>query len=410
MIVTVAVTAVLALPAGIPSARGADDQVLGGWFGNWHPPSVVADRMAAGKGSLTDAAVFAWAFGGSANPVCSLSPKSACLPADVTSTPQLRRSIRSMGDKTVWVSHVDINYARARELAALLKMRAQRRALIDLLVQRTVAVGADGLDLDWENFAFNDGSSTWASTRPVLNRTVRALAARLHAQGKLLSVTVPVGSAPYAAAGVPKIGSGYTVFDWRRLAAAADRLNLMAYDFSYSAPGPIGPHWWAKSAVSAAKRAVGPENARKVIVGVPLYGKSWPTPGAGGQAVVGECPAGWRPKSVAPTFSLGAIDAAALAADKGVRPRYDRRTAESTFTYAETVAGTYRAKVRVGKKRRTVTRSADCAVSRTVWFGNGSTVARRAAMARRRGIGGVFAWNLANADNSLFQRYSAQSR
>ncbi len=405
--VAVAVAAVLALPG---TAQAGDEQVLGGWFGNWHPPSTVASRMAAGNASLTDAAVFAWAFGGSGNPVCALSPKSACLEPGVTATSALRKALASMKGKTTWVSHVDLNYTRARQLAAILKQPAKRRKLTNLLTERTVAVGADGLDLDWENFAFNDGSSTWASTRPALNKTVRQLAGKLHDRGKLLSVTVPVGTSPFAAGGVPKMGGGYTVFDWRRLARAADRLNLMAYDYSYSSPGAIGPHRWAKTAAAAAKKSVGADNADKVIVGVPLYGKSWPTPGPGGQKVVGTCPAGWRPDSVKPTFSLGAPDAAALARDKGVRPRFDRGTGERTFTYSESVSGKYGAKVGKGKKRRTVTRSAECKVSRTVWYGDGRTLVKRARMANRKGIGGVFAWNLASASPELFKRYSANVR
>ena len=407
LIISAAVTGALALPG---TAQAADDQVLGGWFGNWHPPEVVADRMAAGSATLTDAAVFAWAFGGSGNPVCALSPSSSCLDSGVSATKALRKSLRSMKGKTTWVSHVDLSYTRARQLAAVIKNRAKRRELTDLLTQRTVAVGADGLDLDWENFAFNDGSSTWAATRPALNRTVRQLASKLHAQGKLLSVTVPVGVSPFAAGGIPKPGSGYSVFDWRSLAAVADRLNLMAYDYSFSSPGPIGPHRWARVAVAAAKKSVNAEDAHKVIIGVPLYGKSWPTPGPGGQAVVGECPTGWRPNSVKPTFSMGAIDAAALARDKEAKRRFDRAAGEVTFQYSEQVAGTYRTKVGKPKKRRTVTRAATCSVSRTVWYGNGRTLVKRARMAQRKGIGGVFAWNLASTDQQLFRLYSAQSR
>jgi spore germination protein YaaH len=237
---------------------------------------------------------------------------------------------------------------------------------------------------------------------------VRRLAAALHSQGKLLSVTVPLGSAPFEAGGVPKRGSGYSVFDWARLAQSADRLNLMAYDYSFSSPGPIGPNYWARVGVSAAVKTVGTENARKVVVGVPLYGKSWPTPGAGGQAVVGDCPAGWRPQSVKPTFSLGAIDMAALAREKGATRRFDRRAGEVTFQYSEVVPGTYSVKVGKKKKRRTVTRSANCSVSRTAWYGDGRSVLARARMAKRKGIGGVFAWNLASADLSLFKRYSAK--
>ena len=402
LFVTAALGAALVLPT---AAHASSDQVLGGWFGNWHPPQVVEEKMQAGAGVLTDSAVFSWSFAGVQNPVCAMTQKSVCQDPGKISTQDLRRAIAGMAGTTVWVSHIDLNYSRARELAALLKNRRQRNDLINVLVDRTVRVGADGLDLDWENFAFNDGSSTWASTRKPLNKTVRRLAKRLHAQGKLLSVTVPVGSSPLTASGRPRLGGGYSVFDWKRLAAKADRLNLMAYDYSFSAPGPIGPHYWAKQAVTAATRAVGAENAKKVIIGVPLYGKSWPTPGRGGQAVVGQCPSSWKPKSIKSTFSVTALQAPELAEENGAKISYSAKSGESTFKYSEKVPGSYSKRVGPAGKRRTVKKAQECEVSRTVWFGSRRTVIKRAKLARRAGIGGVFAWNLAATDEALFEKY-----
>ena len=402
ILLTGAVTAAMLVPS---SALANEEQILGGWFGNWHPPATVTDRMAAGSGVLTDAAIFAWGFGGADNPVCVHTPKSACSAPGVVSTQNLRKSLAAMSGSRVWASHTDLNYQRAGELAAMLRNKSQRKALIKLLVQRTEAVGADGLDLDWENFAFNDGASSWSSTRRVLNPTVRRLAKKLHARGKLLSVTVPVGAAPLTASGSPRLGGGYSVFDWKRLAAAADQLNLMTYDYSFSSPGPIGPHGWVKQAATAATRSVAAADRRKIVVGVPLYGKSWPTPGYGGQATVGECPDGWRPRSITPTFSLGAISAAELAKEKGVRIKFARKAGEATFRYSETAKGTYPKKVGTGKNRRTVTRTKECQVSRTVWFGNNRTAIKRAKLARKMKIGGIFAWNLASAQDQMFARY-----
>ncbi len=400
------VVAVLGAALSLPTtAHAATDQVLGGWFGNWHPPEIVEEKMQAGSDVLTDSAVFSWSFAGTENPVCAMTQKSVCLDPGKIATADLRRALASMAGTTVWASHIDLNYRRARELAAVLKNRRQRNELINVLVDRTVRVGADGLDLDWENFAFNDGSSTWASTRKPLNKTVRRLANKLHEQDKLLSVTVPVGSSPLTSSGSPKLGGGYSVFDWKQLAAKADRLNLMAYDYSFSSPGPIGPHYWAKRAVTAAKRAVCAENAKKVIIGVPLYGKSWPTPGRGGQAVVGKCPSGWRPNSIKPTFSVTALQAPELAKEKGAKISYSAKSGESTFRYTEKVPGSYSKRVGAAGQQRTVRKAKQCAVSRTVWFGNRRTVMKRAKLARRAGIGGVFAWNLAATDDALFDRY-----
>lgn len=388
------------------TALADDEQILGGWFGNWHSPATVNERITAGSGVLTDAAIFAWGFGGADNPVCVHDAKSTCSGPGVTSNRDLRKSLTAMAGTRVWASHTDLNYQRAGELAAMLRNKGQRNALIDLLVQRTRAVGADGLDLDWENFAFNDGSGTWSSTRRVLNPTVRRLAKKLHNHDKLLSVTVPVGAAPLTASGAPRLGGGYSVFDWKRLAAAADRLNLMTYDYSFSSPGPIGPQYWVKQAVTAATRSVAAADRRKIVVGVPLYGKSWPTPGYGGQATVGKCPSGWRPRSITSTFALGAVSATELAQEKGVKIKFARKAGEATFRYSEPAKGTYSKKIGTGADRRTVTRTKKCQVSRTVWFGNYRTAIKRAKLARKMGVGGVFAWNLASAQDQLFARYS----
>jgi len=40
-----------------------------------------------------------------------------------------------------------------------------------------------------------------------------------------------------------------------------------------------------------------------------------------------------------------------------------------------------------------------------VWFGNHRTAIKRAKLARKMKIGGVFAWNLASAQDQLFTRY-----
>ena len=54
-----------------------------------------------------------------------------------------------------------------------------------------VSSGFDGIDLDYEGFAFSDGSASWPSTQPVWVAFVTELASALHAKGKLLSVTIP---------------------------------------------------------------------------------------------------------------------------------------------------------------------------------------------------------------------------
>ena len=59
------------------------------------------------------------------------------------------------------------------------------------LVALVVNNGYDGLDLDYENFAFVDGRKMRDATLPNWTTFVAELGAAFHAQGKLLSATVP---------------------------------------------------------------------------------------------------------------------------------------------------------------------------------------------------------------------------
>ena len=96
------VVAVLGAALSLPTtAHAATDQVFGGWFGNWHPPEIVEEKMQAGSGALTDSAVFSWSFAGTENPVCAMTKKSVCLDPGKTDTADLRRALASMAGTTV---------------------------------------------------------------------------------------------------------------------------------------------------------------------------------------------------------------------------------------------------------------------------------------------------------------------
>ena len=76
-------------------------------------------------------------------------------------------------------------------LANYLSTSANRSDLVSLIVNLVTTNGFDGIDLDFENFAFVDGNTTWAATKPNWVAFVNELAAALHAQQKLISITSP---------------------------------------------------------------------------------------------------------------------------------------------------------------------------------------------------------------------------
>lgn len=121
-------------------------------------------------------------------------------------------------------------------MAATLASKPKRAEHINSIVQLVLTNGYDGIDLDYETFAFTDGSSSWAATRPNWVAFVSALADALHAEGKLLAVTVPpMYDADYDSS------SGYWVYDYAAMGKSVDILRIMAYDYSVGSPGPIAP-------------------------------------------------------------------------------------------------------------------------------------------------------------------------
>jgi hypothetical protein len=177
------------------------------------------------------------------------------------------------------------------------------------------------VDLDYEQFAFADGSSTWATTRPRWVQFVTELGAALHARAKLLTVTVPP-----IYNGNRTTGSGYWVYDWAGIAPSVDRLRIMAYDYSFGAAGPIAPLGWVDAILAYAVTVV-PKS--KLQIGVPTYGRSWVT------SVKGTCPAGTNLAK----FDVRSSQAAALSRSKGAVPVRHASSGEMTFSYTETFSG-----------------------------------------------------------------------
>jgi spore germination protein YaaH len=162
-----------------------------------------------------------------------------------------------------------------RRMAAVMANATTRARFVAQIVAVVTANGYDGIDLDFEGFAFNDGSSTWTSTRPAWVAFVSALASALHARHRLLSVTVPAGTA------TSSDSTGYWVYAWSSIGRVADRVRIMAYDYSPSRPGPIAPFPWVERVVAHAVTQV---PAGKISIGVPTYGRDWLS------SVSGTCP------------------------------------------------------------------------------------------------------------------------
>ena len=255
-------------------------------------------------------------------------------------------------------------------LANLLAGAANRTKIAKTLNDYVLANNFDGIDLDFEGFAFVDGNTTWAKTAPLWVAFVKELAALLHANNKLLSVSTPYNFNP------AEKQKGYTVYAWPQIAPHIDRLRIMTYDYSVAKVGPIGPIAWTEKTVAYATSIM---PASKVYVGLAGYGRDWVT------KVEGVCPAPFanaiKVGAKAATFVMR--DAATLAANYQVTPVFDEKFGEATFTYTKAYEGN------TADGRSTI-----CTATRTAWYQNAQSYKLRSELVAKYKLGGVTAWTL----------------
>jgi 5-hydroxyisourate hydrolase-like protein (transthyretin family) len=255
-------------------------------------------------------------------------------------------------------------------LANLLATAANRTKIAKTISDFVEVNNYDGIDLDFEGFAFVDGNATWAKTAPLWVAFVKELSALLHAKNKLLSVSTSYNFNP------AEKQKGYTVYAWPQIAPHIDRLRIMTYDYSVAKVGPIGPIAWTEKTVAYATSIM---PASKVYVGLAGFGRDWVT------KVEGVCPAPFakaiKVGAKAATFVMR--DAAALAASYATTPVFDEKNGEATFTYKKSYEGITAAGL-----------STTCTATRTAWYQNAQSYKLRADLVAKYKLGGVTAWTL----------------
>jgi spore germination protein YaaH/5-hydroxyisourate hydrolase-like protein (transthyretin family) len=255
-------------------------------------------------------------------------------------------------------------------LSNLLANPTSRTQIAKTLFDYVMVNNFDGIDLDFEGFAFVDGNTTWAKTAPSWVALVKELSGMLRANNKLLSVSTPYNFNP------TEKQKGYTVYAWPQIAPYIDRLRIMTYDYSVSKVGPIGPLAWTEKTVAYAASIM---PASKVYLGLAGYGRDWVT------KVDGVCPAPFakaiKVGAKAATFVMR--DAAALAANYQVTPVFDAKFGEATFTYTKSYEGT------TADGRSTI-----CTATRTAWYQNAQSYKLRSELVAKYKLGGVTAWTL----------------
>ena len=250
-------------------------------------------------------------------------------------------------------------------LANLLANPTSRSNIVQTIKALVLKYNYDGIDLDFETFYTQDGRSSWAALKPNWIAFIKELSTALHDQGKLLSVTTPPDFAPETKR------AGNWIYSWAEIGPLIDRLRIMAYDFSTTSPGPIGPLPWTEDGV---KYAITQMPASKVFLGIPGYGRDWIT------KVEGVCPKDFTSSVVVGAKAAVVMrEAPNLAASNNALPTYNTTNAESTFTYKKTYVDP--------------TNSASfCTASRTVWYPDERSYAARTNLVGKYRLGGIAVW------------------
>jgi spore germination protein YaaH len=218
---------------------------------------------------------------------------------------------------------------------------AQRHveAIRELVVRR----GFDGIDVDYEHLSGSD--------RDRFSAFVAALAAELHAHGKLLSVTVHPKSSEPGPQGKNQAQN------YAAIGRVADEVRVMLYDYHWdtSKRGALAPMAWIKSTIKFAATQVPPH---KLIVGLGTYGYDWI--GDRGESLT------WQ-------------EVRDLAVDHDATIKWDARQQAPWFTYRDDE----------GRKH-------------SVWFENARSLHAKAALVRGLGLGGIHYWRLGGNDPAIW--------
>jgi spore germination protein YaaH len=230
----------------------------------------------------------------------------------------------------------------------------RRATHVAALVDEVVAYGYDGIDVDYE-------SLNGEADREAFSLFIEELAAALHAEGRLLAVTV------HPKTSEPGTWFGPQSQDWARIGAVADRFRIMTYGYHWSTgePGPIAPLFWMEEVAAYAVSVVPPE---RVYLGLHFYGLDW---GRG------------------PAAALEWEDAQALLGHHRVPRQWSavqglgHPVAEPWFTYPAQ------------------------GVQRTVWYADGDSVAARLTLVDRYRLGGIAIWRLGGEDPANWDAIAA---
>jgi len=252
-----------------------------------------------------------------------------------------------------------------------------RATLINSISNLVRANNYDGIDLDFEGFAYVDKIATWSTIQPRWVKFISELSTTLHAQNKLLSVTTPYLLDPTSGK------KGYYLYAWPEISNYIDRLNIMAYDYHKydTAAGPLGPINWFEPSLIYALKSVAPW---KIYIGTPNYGYNWVT------KVTGVCPtsAPASEKLSSNAAIIHQLKAQAILDKAGAVATYNEKYGETNILYTAEFNGV--------NKSNTPT---SCKVDHSVWYVDARGYGARAKLVEKYRLGGISEWEIGYGDS-----------
>jgi spore germination protein YaaH len=252
-----------------------------------------------------------------------------------------------------------------------------RTTLVKTITDLVAANNYDGIDLDFEGFAYVDKIATWPTIQPRWVKFIIDLSTALHAKNKLLSVTTPYLLDPVTGK------KGYYFYAWPEISNYIDRLNIMAYDYhKFDTPaGPIGPISWFEPSLIYALKSVAPW---KIYIGTPNYGYNWVT------KVNGICPTS-TPNSEKKSSNAAIVHqlkAQAILDKPGAVATYNEKYGETNVLYTAEFNGVNSAGA-----------TTSCKVDHSVWYLDARGYGARAKLVEKYRLGGISEWEIGYGDN-----------
>ncbi|MFT6564629.1 MAG: spore germination protein YaaH [Actinomycetes bacterium] len=347
-----------------PADSKKTQRIMSGWLPYWITPESV-------KSFLNNADLFSDVSPFWYNAVTSSKSSSkVAIKSNSLSSGTHASVLAQLQDKGALVMPSITDGTGTGHMSKVLRNSSRRAALVNQISNLVNSKGYDGIDLDFEKFAFSDGQASWKTTSPAWVKFIKELSGVLHANGKKLAVAVPPSGVP---------NGNYWVYAWPEIGPYIDKLRIMAYDYAYSVPGPVGgPLSWVNK---VAAYAVSVMPANKVQLGTPTYGRDW---------VV------WKKGTGCPTLSKKTYQTRDIGSviDGTPASKWGRDPGSLERTY------TYKVKYNGGK----------CEVKRSAWVPDTTTVVERAKIASRYGLNGIATWMIGSETSDQWAQLRAIAR